>query len=290
MQQISRFVFRVTMLLTFSPVALLSQSGTTTLGENQRLGTLMGTVSIDGKSQPRSVFFVGFARKTDRKKNTGLAVGIGNGKSNLKAEEKPLLSLLTLMEAKQSSKVLQHMSDLANRNKSLDNANKSLSYRTASGFSLRYDEFNSGQVFTISAGESGGRICQFQEVESILLAKGCLDDSITWMESRFKPLSKSRFGSAYKPKTLEEKAVVSAFRKSMGKSAALQKILSLEVEEDWAHGGCVDVKEQTDGEQFVACKIKGAWKIVARGSSIVEDLADAHVIVPARLRKKWWSD
>ena len=117
-----------------------------------------------------------------------------------------------------------------------------------------------------------------------------MDEGIEWMESRFKPQPKYRIGPPYTPKTMEERAVITAFRKSLGKYAYMQKVISLHVDGGWAHGGCVDVKERTDGEQFVAHKDKGTWKVVAQGSVIEEDLKRNNIVLPARLKKEWWGD
>jgi hypothetical protein len=102
--------------------------------------------------------------------------------------------------------------------------------------------------------------------------------------------SNKRFGPEIKAKSVEQRAVMAAVKQYLGRFAKDQKIIRVDVTDDWAIGGVVDRAEQTDGGTFVCHKEKGTWKVKANGSAIVSDLQDAGVHIPSQTMKRWFGD
>ena len=145
-----------------------TQAGSLTSTEQQRVGKVVGTTTSGDK--------VGVARAVNHHVVEKLAIGVGevpaNGDDD-SGEGKASWSFLSLSEAKQASKALAKMQILVQRKANNDIAHKGLAFTSSSGFSIDYQETLSGRLLTISAGENGGRRCDFTDMEYIRLVKGC---------------------------------------------------------------------------------------------------------------------
>jgi hypothetical protein len=281
-------LFTIIFALCVSMPIAWGQSGILTSTETQRVGNLVGATTTDAGVVQRHINFVGMARTENNHLVERLAIGIQDVTPSVggyAGEGKASWSFLSLAEAQQVSKVLQRMYTLARRNKNDDIADKRLSFNTPSGFSVDYQETQSGPLLTISAGENGDRRCDFTNMDHIRFAKVCIDDGIDWIKNRPSklPVPKTPLhkGIAYipQPGSQEREGIMDALRKpflTTFKKRVIFKVYHLKVSEGYAYLGAQaldaqgkpvsDLAVMEGGTQALLQKHDGRWKVLEWGN------------------------